>query len=300
MFLEVSTSTPACTSSPFTGGHIQPRLTRYSSILSATECSATTNKLISQLEVWIPFSPSPPRISPDRSITESWRSLAKLHSDCTLHYLHLSPSPTQQTRSWWMNVRIHGWTQCQVLPQTHPSLHHWTAWGVPQVKSPPHRMSPTTMRKCQRSELRRLRSKLCPSSVLHAGSQSNSTAWNFAGGVPQVPGVESHPEGPSKRILVPTSHVQYLSQSTRFPTSPHRWGLGRAEPSCVTERLRRNWQPTEGLQCSVRSQLLLLSHVSIQNTVCSISPHLACYSPCASPERKGVSQHHSPYLTQAK
>lgn len=55
MFLGVSTSTPACTSAPFTGGHPQPRLTRHSSISSATECLATRDKLSSQLEASIPF-----------------------------------------------------------------------------------------------------------------------------------------------------------------------------------------------------------------------------------------------------
>lgn len=84
-------------------------------------------------------SPSPPWDQPDRSITESWRSPANLRSSCILCYLHPSPSPTQQTRSWWMNVWIYGWTQSQFLPQTHPcmTLHHWIAQGSSGKASSP-------------------------------------------------------------------------------------------------------------------------------------------------------------------
>lgn len=165
-------------------------------------------------------------------------------------------------------------------PQVKPLLQQQSS----SAEVAPHRMSPAARRKCQRSELWMLRSQLCPSSILHAASQSSGKAWDAAGAVAQHPVVESHPEGPNKCIWGPTSHVQYLTWSTRFPMSPHRWGSGRAEPSFVIEGLRTNWKAA--VLCVLTAPLTIpCAHTEC--SVCSVSPCLSCYSACASPEGRG-------------
>lgn len=76
--------------------------------------------------------------------------------------------------------------------------------------------------------------KLCPSSMLHAGSQSKDTTWHFAAVVAWVPMVESHPEGPQQVGLGPYRHMPIVwAKAQDFPcqhTGKLR-GLGGAQPS---------------------------------------------------------------------